>query len=175
MERLVRDYGERAFQFAFRLAGNAEDAGEIVQEAFFRVLRHWGRYDPDQPLENWFFAILRRVFLDSMRRGGRRRAVSLDAPAGDGASTYDEIIEDRSDRVLESLEREESGRKVRGALERLPVDQRAILFLIDVEGLRYEEAARVLDCPIGTVRSRVSRARNGLRSLLLEEAEACDR
>ena len=172
IERLVKDYGERAFQFAFRLTGNADDARELVQESYYRVLRNWERYDTSQPLENWFFSILRHVFLDGLRKFDKQGNVaSLDAPVEDARDkSYDEVLEDRADRVLEALERQESVRAVRDAMERLTAEHRGVLTLADLEGLSYEEISQVLDCPVGTVRSRVSRARLALKRVLLEEA-----
>ena len=174
IERLVQDYGERAFQFAYRLTGNADEARELVQEAFYRVLRNWERYDQSQPLENWFFSILRHVFLDGLRKFEKGNLVSLDVAVEAAEKGYDEVVEDRADRVLEALERQESVRQVRQAMDRLTADHRGVLTLADLEGLSYEEIGRVLDCPVGTVRSRVSRARLALKSLLLEEAGICD-
>lgn len=177
-ERLVEEYGERAFQYAYRLTGNVDDAKDLVQEVFCRALRNWRGYDDSQPVENWFFTILRNLYLDGVRRLERRPTVSLDAPAEDGepgSDGYDEIAENRADRVLEALEREESAVTVRAALKRLKPEHRAVLTLADVEGFAYEKIARVLRCPVGTVRSRVSRARNALKAVLTEEALAGDR
>ena len=64
LERFVREYADQGFQFAVRLCGNTEEAKELVQEAFYRVLRHWESYDPAQSLENWFLTILRNVYYD---------------------------------------------------------------------------------------------------------------
>ena len=64
LERFIREYAERAFQFAFRLCGNAEQAKELTQEAFFRLIRKWDQYDPSQPLEGWFLTVLRNVYYD---------------------------------------------------------------------------------------------------------------
>jgi RNA polymerase sigma-70 factor (ECF subfamily) len=166
MERLVTEYGERAFQFAYRLTGNAEDARELVQEAFYRVLRNWDGYDHNQPLENWFFTILRHLFLDGLRRYDRANVLSLDAPQEEADEEFAEILEDRADVLLEALEREESGRSVRRAFQRLTAEHRAALTLADLDGMTYEEIAKVLRCPVGTVRSRVSRARDALKRLL---------
>ena len=74
-EGFVREYGERAFQFAYRLTGNVEDAKDLVQDAFHRALRSWDRYDPSRPLDAWFFTILRHLYFDSRKRAGRRKTV----------------------------------------------------------------------------------------------------
>ncbi|MFH1723568.1 MAG: RNA polymerase sigma factor [Elusimicrobiota bacterium] len=165
-EEFVRDYGERAFQFAYRLSGNVEEAKDLVQEAYYRVLRSWDRYDASRSLDAWFFRILRNVFLDSRKRYERRHAVSLDrSPEGvseDGA-TYGDLLAGDEEAVLDALERRESAGLVRETLDGLSHEHRAVLTLCDMEGLGYEEIARVLEVPVGTVRSRVSRARRAFR------------
>ena len=168
-ESLVGEYGERAFQFAYRLTNNVEEARELVQEAFCRAFSRWDSYDRALPIQNWFFAILRHVFLDGLRKFESSNLLSLDEPEEKTREDYAEILEDRSDRVLETLEREESGRTVREAMDRLSREHRAVLTLADVEGLSYEDIASVIRCPVGTVRSRVSRARNALKRRLLRE------
>ena len=172
--RLVRDHGENAFRFAYRLTGNADESRDLVQEAYRRVLARHDQYDPAQPLGHWFFRILRHLFLDAAKRYDRRNAVSLDEPLAvdeEGPRYYADVLPDGEQEVLRELERAESGRVVRRALSRLPVEQRAVLTLCDVQGLSYEEIGRVMDCPLGTVRSRISRAREGLKTRLLEGEE----
>ena len=166
-QRFVREYGERAFQFAYRLTGNIEEAKDLVQESFYRVLRSWDRYDRSRSLEAWFFTILRHAFLDGRKRYERRHAVSLDRTVrpcgGEEAKTYEELLPDNEQTVLEGLERDEVAQEVRRTLDRLPYDHRVVLTLCDMEGHSYEEISKVLDVPVGTVRSRISRARLAFR------------
>lgn len=171
VERLVRDYGERAFRFAYRLTSNVEDARDLVQEAYRRVLRSWETYDARQPLENWFFSILRHVFLDGAKRYERYHHVSLHArlPGDDGdEAALEHTLADRHEALLDRLEREEDIVRLREALNRLDYEFRSALVMCDMEAMSYEEISRVVDAPIGTVRSRISRARAALRRRLLE-------
>ncbi|MFA6029420.1 MAG: RNA polymerase sigma factor [Elusimicrobiota bacterium] len=169
-EQFVRSHGERAFRFAYRLAGDAEEAKEVVQDAFFRLFRTWECYDPSQPLEAWFTVILRNVFLDGRRRYERRHTVPLDEGPRDGEEEgRTRALGDGEPPLLEVLEREEVSARVRAALERLEYDHRTVLTLCDMEGCSYEEISRVVDVPVGTVRSRLSRAREALRRELLSE------
>jgi len=173
LDGFVREYGDRAYQFAYRLCGNAEEAKELVQEAFYRLLRGWGHYDPSQALDGWFFTIMRNIFCDHRKRFESRNVVSLDEkPAGsDGDQSYADILPAEEERITDQLERKESVEWVRGALETLTLEHREILALCDMEGLSYEEISRVIDAPVGTVRSRVSRAREALRRALRAGAE----
>ena len=170
IERFIEDYAEKGYQAAYHLCGNAEDAKELVQDAFVKLIRGWERYDSDQPLENYFLTILRNLYFDSLKRYERRYCVSLDVPAGEGedSKTYAESLPDeREAGILESLERKEAGDAVRLALAELNAEHRAILTMVDMQGLTYEDVAEVVDCPLGTVRSRVSRARAAFKKALL--------
>jgi len=165
-EDFVRRYRKRAFRFAYRLCGRADEADDLVQEAFRRVLSEWHRYDPSRPLSTWYFTILRHLFLDNRKRHERRRAVPHEWSAANGGVSgvhYAELLPQREDAVLEQLEREETALLVRRTLRRLNCEHRAVLTLCCLQGLKYKEAAQALDVPLGTVRSRVSRARTAFR------------
>lgn len=170
LESFIRDYSDKAYQFAFRLSGNAEEAKELVQEAFYRAINKWDQYDESQPLEAWFLTILRNLYYDGLKRYERRCGLSLDAPLADTEGetlTLGDSLAAEEEGLLERLERDETGQVVRAALETLSADQRAVIDLADGQGLSYEEIACVLDCPAGTVRSRLNRARSNLRKALL--------
>lgn len=167
-EEFVRGYGNKAYQFAYRLCGNPEEAKEMAQEAFRRLLAHLGEHDPSKPFDAWFFRILRNLVFDESRRHERRRTVSLDVPVQGpfGEESYADLLPDQEEAVLEVLERRDAGAAVRRALDKLSPEHRAVLALCDMEGRSYEEAAKVLEVPLGTVRSRVNRARQAFRAVL---------
>ncbi len=174
IEAFVERYADKGYQVAYHLCGNAEDAKELVQEAFVRVLAKWESYDSEQPLENWFLSILKNLYFDGLRRYERRNTVPLDAPVPElstGESFADVLADHGETPLLERLERREAADSVQRALSSLTAEHRGILTLVDVEGLGYEEAAEVLDCPLGTIRSRVSRARIAFRKALLAQGE----
>ncbi len=175
LDRFIADYSEKGYQFAFRLCGNAEEARELVQETFVRVMSKWDQYDPAQSLEGYFISILRNLYYDGLRRFDRRNLCSLDAPPeADGAALSDRLA-DGEEALLDRLERREAEEQVQTALKGLAAEQRAILELSDVQGLSYDQIAAVLDCPVGTVRSRLSRARRALREKLLTSSEVVNR
>ncbi len=165
-DAFVREYGERAFQFAYRLGGNVEEAKEIVQEAFFRMFRHWDRFDQDRSMSAWYFRILRNVFLDGRRCYDRKNAVSIDRPVAgvsEDIGTYADVLPDPVETPLDALARRENAQEVQGVLAALSFEHRAILSLVDMEGASYVEVGQVLELPLGTVRSRVARARTAFR------------
>ncbi len=171
-ERLIREYSERAFQFAYRLSHNPEEAKDCVQEAFFRVLRSWEKYDETRSLEAWFFTILRHVFLDGRRRYERRMGVSLDASIvseGGEAGTFLDLLPAEEEGMLQRLERREAGEAVHRVLDAMSYEHRVVLTLCDMEAMNYEEIAQVLDVPAGTVRSRISRARQAFRRKMVRD------
>ena len=174
MERLVAEHAEHGYQFAYQLCGNSEDARELVQEAFYRVFRNWDSYDSSQPLDSWFLTILRNVYVDNVKRAERRHGVHLDMvlrPDHEDSSTLADSLPDRNEEaVLDRLARESELAEVHRALKSLKTEYQAILTLFDVQGLGYEQIAEVLDCPLGTVRSRLNRARAALKKAVLEPA-----
>lgn len=174
LERFVDEYGDHAYSFALGLCGNEADARELVQESFVRILDRAEQYDesrseePGKALENWFLTVMKRIYFDSRRRAERRLGTSLDVPIGpEGLTVADSVPDEREEALLDRLERQEDAARVRRALGALPSDARAILTMVDVEGMTYDAAAKVLECPLNTVRSRMSRARALLRDRLL--------
>jgi RNA polymerase sigma-70 factor, ECF subfamily len=169
LERFVDEFGDHAYSFAFGLCGNEADAKELVQNAFVKIFDKAENFDSSQSLESWYMTVLKNLFLDGRRSWDRKRGVSLDEPMGeDGLTVADCVADEREEALLDRLERSEESERVRRALAGLAKDSRAVLMMIDVNGMGYEEAARALDWPLGTVRSRVSRARAALRTRLLE-------
>ncbi|MDD5657729.1 MAG: RNA polymerase sigma factor [Elusimicrobia bacterium] len=173
--RLVEEYSERGYQFAFGLCGNSEDAKELVQEAFYRILRKWDSYDAGQPLEGWFLGILRNLYMDSLKRYERRHGVSLDAPlagrSGGDLNLADAMADPNEEALLDRLCRRNLGARVRRALDGLSREHKAVLTLLDIEGLTYGQIGQVMDCPLNTVRSRVNRARAALKKVILEKGK----
>ena len=164
LESFIRDSGNKAYQFAYSLAGNCEEAHDLVQEALYRVMMAWDRYETCKPLEAWFTTILRNAFLDGRKRYERKHAVSLDCPIeADGKRGYTDVIADKEESIPKSLERKEAGSLARLALGLMSREQREVLTLCDMEGLRYDKVAAALRVPVGTVRSRVFRARQAFR------------
>jgi RNA polymerase sigma-70 factor (ECF subfamily) len=174
VEHFIEDYADRAYSVALKLCGDADDAREIVQEAFLKLLKGWERAPSGRPIEAWFITVLRNVYRDSMRRWERRFFVPLHGEAvGEGAASaprnYLEALPDGSEDLLAALERREDENRLRRALDCLPPAEKAILVLCEAEGLKYRQISEILGCPLGTVRSRIFRARTSLRKALLEK------
>jgi len=164
LEKLIQDCGAQAFRFALKLSGNVEAAEELVQEASYRVLRAWDRYDRSRPFNLWFFSILRNAFLDSIKRAKRWKWIALDVPIdGTDGARYGDILSDEGGDVAETLAKADDQTTAREAVERLRADYRAVIEMWEMNGMGYEEIAGSLGIPLGTVRSRLFRARRALR------------
>ncbi len=158
---------DKAYHFALRLAGNDQDAQDLVQEALTRAFAHRDRYDPARPLGAWVNRILHNVFLDSVRRYDHRHNVSLDSPPpADENAQWESILPGKDENPPDGLIRSEEERILQGALSRLPIHYRSVIVMADIEEMPYEEIATVMDIPVGTVCSRIHQARILLRRIL---------
>lgn len=156
------------YRLARHLTGNDDDAQDLVQETFARVLGKQAQFVAGSNVRAWIFRILRNLYIDGWRRAkGRpeRQHLGDDEPA-DAPGPGRDVL--RGDEELERL-RGIVAEDIEAALRELSVDARTIV-LLDLEGLTYEELAEVLGCNVGTVRSRLSRARSRLRELLSDYA-----
>ncbi len=157
-EEVARDYGRFMYTVAYRLAGNDEDAQDLVQEALLRVRGGLERYEPGS-LQGWLARIVTNVFLDEVRRRRRRPTDPLpDDP--DRVLVGGRAADEASNALSE---------EVQAALAALPEDFRVPVVLCDVADQSYEQIAVALGIPVGTVRSRLHRGRRMLRAMLVEE------
>ena len=156
-----------ARNFALGLCRDADEADELVQEACYRALKARTKHDATKSVKSWLFTILRNAFMDSRRRMERRKGLSLDYRGEAGGDEYflHETLATDEEALLDRLAREETSKRVRQVLARLPRKEREAIKLCLGRGLRYDAVARNLRLPLGTVRSRVFRGRAKLRRL----------
>jgi RNA polymerase sigma-70 factor (ECF subfamily) len=154
--RLVADYGAVLYRTAFRLVGDRHDAEDLVQETFRSCWQSRERFQAELGERAWLVSILRRRVVDRWRRRRLPTVVGTDAADEPATAAVDPLAADYSD-------------EVQRALMRLPAELKETLLLVVVSELTHQEAADVLEVPLGTVLSRVSRARQRLREYLLQE------
>ena len=152
---LVARYQDRIYRFLVRLTRSPDDALELTQETFLSVYQALARWRPDARFSTWLFRIARNQAFDWLRRSKRVEFVAL----GDGDDLGIADPAPTPDRTLETVQRL---RELDRALARLPAEHREILLLREIEDMSYEDIADVLDISLGTVKSRISRARAGL-------------
>ena len=157
------------YNFAFHLTLKEDDANDLVQETFLKAYRFIDSYEVGTNAKAWLFKILKNAFINEYRKKSKQ-PTKVD---------YEEIARyhDQEDtKFIGNLDlrsdifRGMIGDEVTGALNSLPVDFRTAILLCDVEGFTYEEIAKIVDIPIGTVRSRLHRARNMLKDMLRDYA-----
>jgi RNA polymerase sigma-70 factor (ECF subfamily) len=156
------EYLDGLYGYAFVLSRNRAEAEDLVQETCLRALRALERLRSGSNMKSWLFTILRNIWLNELRRRRTKpEMVELDSD-GRGADEPTDTSKDPHAIYVDELQREQ----VRAAIEQLPLEFREIIILREYEELSYQEIAAVLDCPPGTVMSRLARARSKLRELL---------
>lgn len=163
---IVREYESVVFRYALSFCKNEEDAFDISQEAFLKLWKNLPRFKGDCSPKTWIMSITRSVAIDFLRAKRRGISLPLYAEGNEGELTL-EIPDDSVDAnpalAYEKKEREDL---VRMAVAALPNDLAETLYLREFEGLSYDEIARVLGVRVGTVKSRISRARDGVKEFL---------
>ncbi len=160
----VKRHGDKLYNFAWRLVGNESDASDLVQEALARAFEHRTRYDPNRPFDAWVGRILHNHFLDNTRRYERKNTFSFDAPIDSpDVSSFLDHLPGQDPNPMESVLKQERDAMIRRSLAELPPVYRAAVILCDIENYSYETMADMMDCPVGTVRSRIHQGRRLLR------------
>lgn len=162
-EELVRLHEKKVYALALRMCGSSEDAADAAQEAFLSAWRGLPSFRGEAGFATWLYRLTANAAIDHLRRTRRQRGdLSLeDGPLGLDAA-------DSGPGPQEAAEGAELRRAVAAGLARLSDDHRQVLVLRELQELSYEEIARMLDIDLGTVKSRISRARSALRRILLE-------
>jgi len=163
-EEVAEGYGDAIYTMAYRLTGNAEEAADLSQDVFVRVLRSLHTYRPGT-FEGWLYRITKNLFLDRMRR---RKRVRFE-PLADEEWRHPVSSEPGP---ADLIDRSTFEARLDRALASLPPHYRLAVVLCDVEGLTYDEVAATTGWPLGTVRSRIHRGRRQLRQLLESGADA---
>ena len=166
-DEIVELHSDRVYRLAYRLTGDRHDAEDLTQEVFVRVFRSLSSYTPGT-FEGWLHRITTNLFLDQARRKQRIR--------------FDALSDERAERLTSTAPTPDAAyadrtfdADIERALATLPPDFRAAVVLCDVEGLSYEEIAKILDAKLGTVRSRIHRGRSMLRAALAHRAPGAGR
>ena len=158
------------YNYALKISGNTDDAQDLVQETYYKAYRHFDKFQIGTNSKAWMFMILKNTFINDYRKS-KREPYKLDYEQIQ--NFYENVKSDRaqennldSDYYNNLLDDELSE-----AIDRLPTKMREVFLLCDLEGYSYEETAELVDCPIGTVRSRLHRARHMLQEILFDYAK----
>jgi len=164
--RLVLAYQDLIFGHAYRMLGDVAAAEDATQDTFIAAFRNIRQYRGGS-FRGWLFRIITNACYDELRRKKRYSTTPLEPPALEEENSDDmPWMEDPGERPEEALQRKELSRAIQHCLENLPPEFRTVVILVDIQGLDYQEASYSIDKPIGTVKSRLARARLHLRNCL---------
>ena len=169
-DELVRVYHASIFHVAYRMLGDPAEASDVVQEIFLKVFRNIGGFKGEAALKTWIFKIALSEILNRLRWWKRRHrfaTVSIDDEPMYGNGRHGHAVADSKPTPEEVLESKEQETAIQRALSKLSSDHRSIIVLRDIEGFSYSEIADVLGISIGTVKSRIARARADLKKSLM--------
>jgi RNA polymerase sigma-70 factor (ECF subfamily) len=158
------------YNYALRMTANADDANDLVQETYLKAYRFWDKYEKGTNIRAWLFRIMKNSYINRYRKETKEPET---VDYNDIQNFYNTIRYESSDpndlqeKIFGGLLEDDVAR----AIESLPEDFRTVVILCDIEGLSYEEIADFVDCPIGTVRSRLHRGRKMLRAKLFSYAK----
>jgi len=163
-EKLISKYQVYAYNIAFRMMKNPEDAKDASQEAFIKVFKNIKKFNSNSSFSTWLYRIVINTCKDELRK--KTENVSLDEK-----NEEFEIVSDNNDEYnpVISYERKYVKNTINEAIKKLPINNRSVLILRDIQGYSYEEIASIENVSIGTVKSRINRARKSLRDILKME------
>lgn len=171
-EKEFAPHADALLTFAYHLTLYDSSAEDLVQETFMKAWRFIEKYDQGTNAKAWLFTIMKNAFINDYRKKGKQpkkvdideAIITLDDDNGTPLNSYVDLRQE----ILENL----MGDEVTMAINSLSIDSRTVVLLCDVEGFTYEEIAKITNVPVGTVRSRLFRARNTLKAKLKEYAES---
>ncbi len=168
---LVRKHEARAYKYAYRLTRNSDEAADVVAEAFVRVFNALKNFKGQSSFVTWLYRILTNCFLDTKKRDRSKLSISLEDAYASTEAEIEQHSEDKSGSPSDHAERNERERRMQRALGFLAEYQRAMIVMYHSEMMSYDEIAAALDLPVGTVKSRLNRARLSLREILKRDEE----
>jgi RNA polymerase sigma factor (sigma-70 family) len=165
VERAMEQYGRQTYNYAYRLTGNEPDARDLAQEAFIRVFRAWESFREGTSFLSWIYRIVTNLWRDELRR---RKGI-FTQPLPEDNQPQERPLDHAGHDPIAAMHEAQLSATMERALGSLTPDQRSVVVLADVQEYSYQDIADIIGCSIGTVRSRLHRARAQLRKSLARE------
>ncbi|SDK23572.1 RNA polymerase sigma factor [Natronincola ferrireducens] len=165
-ELLIKAYQQRAFNIAYRILGNLEDANDVTQEALLKVYRSIHNFKGNSSFSTWLYSIVNNVCIDFLRKNKKAKVLYIDNQYQEEG--YQREIPDEINTPECLFEKKEVKKMIHDAINQLNHEQRTIIVLRDIQGFSYQEIAEILNVSVGTVKSRINRGRSNLKLLINE-------
>ncbi len=168
---LVVRHEKSLLNFFFHFSWDRQSAEDCAQEVFLKLYNHLGTYEPQAKFTTFLFRVAKNLWIDKLRAGAASpKPVSLESPSGaEGDRTLKERVPSRAETPIEILTKRETEEALRRSIDALPEEQRLVVVLSEMQGLKYQEVAEILEIPVGTVKSRMHAAVERLRDLMADE------
>lgn len=170
-EQLISKYQQKIYNIAYRLMGNPYDANDLAQEALIKVYRSIGGFRLDASFSTWVYHIVTNVCRDELRKRSRHQTTSLDEPVYVEDGEVSKEVADSSYSPEYAYEQKESEEYIQKLINSLNPEYRIVIVLREMLGFSYEEISAELDITLGTVKSRLNRARKYLKDRIIKERE----
>ena len=170
-EELVLKYQRQVYTVAYRFMGNHEDASDLAQEAFIKAYKSIDRFRGESSLKTWLYHIVANVCRDELRKRKKGQVLSLDAPISTDEGKITRQTEDWTYAPDLLYESKEVQYFIQEAINQLTPEYKEVIILREIQGFSYEEIAQLLDCSLGTIKSRLNRARKAMRDILINRRE----
>jgi len=170
-EILIKNYDKKVYNMIYRIMGNKEDALDLTQEVFIKVYKGISTFRGDSSFSTWLYRLATNTCFDENRKKKNKKTHSLDKPIETEYGEFKRDLRDDTYNPDEMLIKKEIQNLVQKAISMLPEEQRVMIVLRDIQGFTYKEISEILQCSMGTVKSRISRGRLALKNILesLEE------
>lgn len=165
-ETLIELYQDRAYAIAYSIMGNSHDSYDMVQDSFIKVYKHLHKFNFKSSFNTWLFRIIKNTCIDEIRKKNRNKTISIDYTYANSDGEVTVQYEDDSKSIEDIVEEKERASLLKECLEKLSVEHRTVIVLYDIKGYDYQEISDLLEVSLGTVKSRIFRARGKLAEII---------
>lgn len=170
-EQLIAGHQKRVFNIAYRMLGNLDDASDVTQEILLKAYRGIRNFKGKSSFSTWLYTITNNTCIDFIRKNRKTNLVYLDREYETEEGSYRIQLDSNEDTPEQLFEKKEVQKLVRESINELSYNHRKVIILRDMEQFSYREIAEILDCSEGTIKSRISRARVSLKTIIKEKLE----